>query len=525
MRRSGVPVVDRLIGGMGPGLPLVIGGPPGSGRTVLALQITAAALAAQDIVALLSAEPAPLLLRQAATLGIDLEPAVTAGQLLMLELDPGAPASLAASGGKALVAAVLAEHPSVSVAVIDPFTALTAELLDEAPLRAVCRDLIAGTPRTTLVLTVETAPSGSDAPVERALAEVCGSYLTLGRRRDGRRTLSVEKTRAGAGAAEAVEFLIGPSGAELVRETSAETPTRRETHTAAPAAPAPLRAQALPAAAEAPAEERRGPATILVVDHDPERRARWSAWLEESYGVVSAGDGFEAVAALLGETPDLILLDLVLPRVSGYEVLAALHRAAQSIPILCATESTGRASERFGPLVLGAADVLTSPVARFELLHKIELLLRLGGPPPPLLDHADAQALFGATSESRVLTASDFRERIDRACEFGSRFSVTSTLVALAAPSAEVLDRLVGAADSALRFEDALLLVSKRRALLLLVAAEPDHVPAVMERLERRLAEAGGAAPALRWHAHDAREGRGRSDWRPLFESPGEGDA
>lgn len=59
-----------------------------------------------------------------------------AGQLLLLELDPKASTSLNAAGGKALVEAIQAEHPAVSLVVIDAFTALTGEIPDEsrAPL-------------------------------------------------------------------------------------------------------------------------------------------------------------------------------------------------------------------------------------------------------------------------------------------------------------------------------------------------------------------------------------------------------
>jgi KaiC/GvpD/RAD55 family RecA-like ATPase len=72
---------------------LILAGPPGCGRTVLSLQIAAAALAVDDIVAFLSAEPAPLLLQQAASLGLALTPAVVDEQLILCELDPAAPAS------------------------------------------------------------------------------------------------------------------------------------------------------------------------------------------------------------------------------------------------------------------------------------------------------------------------------------------------------------------------------------------------------------------------------------------------
>jgi CheY-like chemotaxis protein len=547
LRLSGVAVVDRVIGGIAPGLPLVLAGPPGCGRTVLALQIAEAALRENDIVAFLSSEPAPLLLRQAHTLGLDLEPAVRNGQLLLLELDPGAPAALAATGGRTLVEAILAEHPSVSLIAIDPLTSLTTEILDEAPLRAMARDLVAATPRATLVLTVETERPVLDAPIERALAEICGSFLTLARRRDGRRTLAVEKTRAGAGPAEAVEFEIGAEGARLVRDipladaaAAAEpevraardaesTPAaRREPVALAVGAPAPretpLRAtrdaplrlhrgprEAPPA--EAPRREPRARPRVLLIDDDEAARAQFGGWLAERYELVVARDGFQGVAKLLGERPDLILLDLVLPRVSGFEVIAALHQANAAIPLLVVTSRLERLGDRLGPLVLGACDVLAKPVDRFELLHKIETALRLEAPLRPEVDPVEAGALFAPSGTTRVVSPGEFRERLARACEFGSRFDTPSTLVAFEAQSGELIDRLAAGADRALRLEDAFLVMGKRRAVALLVAASPAQARPATARLMRAAFEA--APPRLRAAFAQAAAGE---DFEPLFE-------
>ena len=526
MRRTGVAVVDHVIGGLAPGLPLVLAGPPGCGRTVLSLQITAAALRANDIVAFLSSEPAPLLLRQAHTLSLDLEAAVRSGQLILLEIDPRASAGLNAAGGKALVDAIFAEHCAVSLVVIDAFTALTAEIPDESRLRAIARDLVVAMPRTSLVLTVETERPVLDAPVERTLAEVCGSFLALERRKDGRRTLRIVKTRAGAGRAEAVELEIGAQGARLVRELRhepAEVP--------APPPPSPLSSPALPAAvpaaplaesavseARAAAEPvRAGPAKLLIVVDDAVSRDELGAWLSERYRVVIATDGFQAVAKLLGERPDVIVLDLVLPRVSGYEVLAALHQANSSIPILVVASRIERRGDRLGPIVLGATDVLLKPVDRFELLHKIETALRLRVAATPTFDPLEAGALFAPSSATRVLSGGEFRERARRAGAFGARFGSPSTLVALEAPSADVLDGIVGCADRVLRLEDAVLVASKRRLLLLLVAADLAQAEPVLRRLLAAW-EGEGGPPRLRVALAEA-TADDDGDWKPLFES------
>jgi CheY-like chemotaxis protein len=354
--------------------------------------------------------------------------------------------------------------------------------------------------------------------------------LALARNKDGRRTLSVTKTRAGAGQMEAVEFAVGAHGAEFVREIQppplAAEPAPEAAERPAPraepprAAPAPVPAPPEPVASIPPTPAREkpvGPSKILVVDEEEAALAWLRAQLEERYQVVTAADGFEALTTLLAEKPDLVILEFGLSRVTGLEVLSALHRAAEALPILMLIDRIDRMGQRLGPLALGAADVLAKPLQPFELLHKVEMLLRLEGPPPRLLEPEQAQDLFGTCSKTRSMPAAEFRSRLDRVCDFGARFAIPSTLLALAAPSAEVLDRLVGAADRQLRFEDSVLLVSKRRAVALLVAAELEHAPAVVERLARNLAAAGGRPPVLHWHACQAKPAGEIGDWRTLF--------
>jgi len=260
-------------------------------------------------------------------------------------------------------------------------------------------------------------------------------------------------------------------------------------------------------------------------------RESFCAWLAERYRLVTASDGFQGVAKLLGERPDLIVLDLVLPRVSGYEVIVALHQANAAIPILVVTSRVERRGDRLGPIVLGATDVLQKPVDRFELLHKVETALRLSLPAKPAVDPIDAGSLFSPTSSSRMLSIGEFRDRARRAAAFGTSFGTPSTLVALEAPSGEVLDRIAGAADRVLRLEDALLSVSKRRLLVLLVAADLEQAQPVVARL---LVAAGveDTPPRLRVALVPATPSD-EADWSEVFEklepwvapasAPGEG--
>jgi len=502
LRPTGVDIVDHVVGGLVPGLPLVLSGASGTGRTVLALQLAAASLDNGGVVAYLCNEPCPFLLQQASTLGLELELAAERGQLLLLELDPSVAGVVRAAGMAALVDAVREEEPLVSTLVVDPFTALTAEMHEEPALRKAARDFVRSASPMSLVLTAESEALALQKGLDRILAEVAGASLSLHRdEASGRRHLRVEKSRTGPQAAEAVDFAVGAGGLER-----REAPVPEAAGTPAPR-------PELPAAAPAEPEEKRRP-VVLVVDDDRLSRAMLSKWLEADYEVVTARDGFEAMTRLVSCRPDLVVLDLVMPRVTGYELLAALQRVAESLPLLVISGRLVRPADRLSPLVLGATDLLAKPVDRFELLHKVDTLLRLEGRPRQWLEPGEAEALFADVAPTRQLDADAFRERLERACRLGERAGVPSSLVGLAAPSAKALDAFLETADRELRFEDAVLRVSRRRAALLLVATEPADADPVLDRLT---GAAGPAAGRLERRLHAARPLPADFDWHGLF--------
>jgi DNA-binding response OmpR family regulator len=108
----------------------------------------------------------------------------------------------------------------------------------------------------------------------------------------------------------------------------------------------------------------RSAATVLVVDDHAPLRTFCRAALEP-YGItiVEAADGTEAIEQVRRERPDLILLDIMLPGLSGWEVAAILLRehAADRIPIIFVSALTAHADRQRG-LELGARDYLGKPV-------------------------------------------------------------------------------------------------------------------------------------------------------------------
>src|SRR5215207_1502006 len=116
---------------------------------------------------------------------------------------------------------------------------------------------------------------------------------------------------------------------------------------------------------------------ILLVDDDPGIMAAIKQSLvTHSYEVMSASDGVEALAAFQREPPNLILLDLVMPRSGGLEVCRRI-REVSAIPIIILSVK-GSEADIVSVLDLGADDYLVKPFHLTELLARVRAVLRRG---------------------------------------------------------------------------------------------------------------------------------------------------
>jgi two-component system KDP operon response regulator KdpE len=140
---------------------------------------------------------------------------------------------------------------------------------------------------------------------------------------------------------------------------------------------------------------------ILIVDDEaPIRRALEMALRGHGYTIESAADGEEALIRAASFSPQLIVLDLMLPKMSGHQVLQDL-RAWSEVPVLILS-AIGQEREKVRALDLGADDYLTKPFGIEELLARIRALLRRSGARPP----AETVMTFGdvtADFASRVV--------------------------------------------------------------------------------------------------------------------------
>lgn len=160
---------------------------------------------------------------------------------------------------------------------------------------------------------------------------------------------------------------------------------------------------------------RQGSERILVVDDEPPIRNLIETRLRlHGYRVAVAGDGEEAVACFRHEPADLVILDLMLPRLDGYGVLEAL-RAMSDVPVLMLT-ACDHVADRILGLELGADEYLIKPFSLSELEGRIRFLLRRAQQSPPS-GSAGGLAAASLALEISGLTIHLGKRQVDRGAE------------------------------------------------------------------------------------------------------------
>ena len=142
--------------------------------------------------------------------------------------------------------------------------------------------------------------------------------------------------------------------------------------------------------------------TVLVVEDEPNYLAALKYTLEqEGYDTLTATDGASGLGIAQSRRPDLVILDVMLPNLDGFEVCRILRRQS-NVPILMLT-ARGEEVDRVVGLESGADDYVTKSVSMRELLLRVRNMLRRNSPPPE----------SSATNESEIIGSGDLT--IDRA--------------------------------------------------------------------------------------------------------------
>lgn len=122
---------------------------------------------------------------------------------------------------------------------------------------------------------------------------------------------------------------------------------------------------------------------ILIVEDEPAMVAGLRDNFEyEGYDVISAGDGAEGLERALADSPDLVVLDVMMPRMSGLDVCKQLKIKRPSLPIIMLT-ARGQEIDKVVGLELGADDYVTKPFSIRELLARVKAVLRRVSPQAP----------------------------------------------------------------------------------------------------------------------------------------------
>lgn len=155
-------------------------------------------------------------------------------------------------------------------------------------------------------------------------------------------------------------------------------------------------------------------AKILIVEDEPNMVAGLRDNFEfEGHQVITAGDGVAGLERAIAESPDLVILDVMMPRMSGLDVCKQLKSKRPAIPIIMLT-ARGQEVDKVVGLELGADDYVTKPFSIRELLARVKAVLRRARTAPK----TDEKFSFG---EVEVNLRSCQVSRKGRALEFSSK--------------------------------------------------------------------------------------------------------
>lgn len=119
--------------------------------------------------------------------------------------------------------------------------------------------------------------------------------------------------------------------------------------------------------------------SILIIEDDATlQRGLKDNFVSAGYRVETAADGREGLAAALANSPDLILLDIMLPKINGYEVCRLIRERELEMPIIMLT-AKGQEEDIIRGLELGADDYVTKPFSIRQLLARVRAFLRRHG--------------------------------------------------------------------------------------------------------------------------------------------------
>jgi DNA-binding response OmpR family regulator len=212
---------------------------------------------------------------------------------------------------------------------------------------------------------------------------------------------------------------------------------------------------------------------VLVIDDDPQVRTLVSRLLRhEGYAVVDAAEATEALRQVEERHPDLILLDVVMPKVDGIDLLTEI-RSRSAVPVIMLT-ALGDEADRILGLRSGADDYMVKPFSPGELSARIESVLRRTQRPTAAVPNGPTAAMQFGDLEIDPKTR-DVKVRGDLVLLTAREFDL---LVFLAASPRQVFDRqqlLSQVWQSSADWQDPATVTEHVRRIRRKIEADPDH--------------------------------------------------
>ena len=464
-----IPLLDDHIGGFLAGKAYLVFGDGGSGKSLLGLQYALRGAEAGEPAVLLTLDRPADLIAQAESLGLSLDPVLGSGELILLEYDQDVTSRIMRYGWKPFLdrlGALRAERPIRRV-VFDPIHPLFAGSTEEGRLRYDLRYLVETLEEwgwTTLFLHDRGATQGHPS-LYRVFSEICHGMIELQdevESLESSKYLFIHKLRQPSDRMRKIPFQIIPERG--IVEGAASGGGRSESP------PRPDRPK------------------VLLADDDPFIRSLLRKKLREEFEILMAEDGVEALTLTLQHSPDVVVLDVMFPKLSGFEVCRSLRSCGfnRSILFVSGIEDP---KERVRGLALGANDFITKPFRADEVVEKIRtasrtiLALDASG-----FERADLPTLL-RNAHSRTLEVEAFREKLLAACEGVDRFGVPLGIVRFGWPpdpeTAEQAVHFREAIERATRPEDLLTFPGPGAALVALPTEDGDGVLSYLRKLRR----------------------------------------
>lgn len=487
---SQIPVIRRLLGSIVPGHVYLFHGEHGVGKTVLGLQMAQSWIRGGGVVLYLSTVRPTEFFQHAADMGLPLEGHWRNHQLILGEFGAEAAHQFRELGAEAFLERVAeaAEQLPVAGVVIDTLEPLIETSNNRPRMREQLTALVDGLSRrgwTTLLL------AGSKSLRDRSgagelLRELCWATVSLertkqnlwervrGEKPPGSILLKIEKARQPT-----------PSGAELPCEIVQ----------GAGLLPAPEAAQA----AETPTPHAAQGSLSKALFISPEQ-GFFDALIELLEGtadVQTAADGVEGLTRAVTWSPQVVLAETELPKLSGFGIARALRQGHYGMPILLISRSNRRHSERVRAYLNGATDFVYYPFDVRELVYKVRVMSQMAlhtfdaGVEEQMMD------VLLSKARSHILTVPAFLQALSLSLHAGVRLSAPVSLVGFSFDGADpqgnagVWERFRDLIDAQARNGDLICFPDTFRAAILLCHETQRGAGAFGRRLRRELAQAG----------------------------------